>query len=76
MPARVFSVSFPTVKSARAAFHSLSLETGQAHEKKAQTTVRVKNNRLVFAVVGRNAKTIRASTFHYNQMANYLKKLE
>ncbi len=75
MPTRTVSISFPSAFIAHAAFESLSLETGQWHEKKAQTRAWVKDNEVRFTIVGETDAALAASSAQYEKMAQYLKKL-
>lgn len=76
MYAQSYSVSFPSTLAARAAYDALVLETGQSYEKKAKTRVQVKNNRVTFTSIGKDAPAIKASRSNYTQLAEYLKKME
>ncbi len=76
MVSKTYSFAFPSVSSAKAAQAALSLETGQSYEKRAQTQVQVKNNRLVFVSIGQDMASLRASISGYTKLAEFLKKLE
>lgn len=63
-------------KQAKAVFDALSVETGSAHEKRAKTTLTVKNSRLEITSVGTDATYVKASQDTYGKLVEYLQSLK
>lgn len=75
MPTASFGKTFSTPKIARAVFDALVPETDNTHEKRAKTSIRVKNSRVEFTVKGSDPSATRASRDTYGRLADYLKTL-
>lgn len=64
-----------TTSEANAIFAALSPETRSTYEKRAQTTIAVKNNRIEIVSKGNHLAYVNASQDSYGKMVQYLKSL-
>lgn len=68
--------SFSNAQQASAVYSALLPETRSAHEKRARTTLTVKNNRLTITSIGNDLPYVHASQDTYGKLVSYLQSLE
>lgn len=68
--------SFSSAKQARAVADALAPETRSTHEKRARTTLTVKNSRLEITSIGTDSTYVKASQDTYGKLVSYLQSLK
>ncbi len=71
---KTISISNPSM--ANAIYHALLPETRSTHEKRARTTITIKNSRLTITTQGNDPTYVKASQETYTKLIGYLQTLK
>lgn len=70
------TINTQNARTAKSIFHALVPETRSAHEKRAQSQITVKNNRLTITTKGTEPNWVKASQENYSKLVQYLQSLK